>query len=257
MRARICYLSHKGRVRRRNEDSLLVNETLVSEADMQVPECLAGQHEKLLCLVADGMGGHRRGELASRTVLDIFRRRYREVDGREGITDAMGVAKENLDRIAEADKNSFGLGTTVAGILIANEKGLVFNCGDSRVYLQRGTSLARITKDHSLVQELVDAGVISEEQMRTHPQKNIITSSIMGDRGYQLPVFSIDEIAIGGGDRFFLCTDGVWESMAHSDMEQCLTEGGQEVIRCMTHKIFAAGAQDNLSMIMVEIMETN
>jgi serine/threonine protein phosphatase PrpC len=253
--ANICFLSNTGRVRQNNEDSLLVNETLISETDMEEPECLGWQGERLLCVVADGMGGHQRGELASRTVLNVFRTRYRVVDNREWIRDVMGLAKESLDRIVEADKNSIGLGTTISGLIIMKSSAVVFNCGDSRVYLQRGGSLDRITKDHSLVQELVDAGVIAAEEMRTHPQKNIITSSIMGDLGHYLPVFSVSEFAIKGGDRFFLCTDGVWESMGHIDLEHCLEGGAEEGIRCILHKSFAAGARDNLTMIVAEIRE--
>jgi serine/threonine protein phosphatase PrpC len=251
----ICYLSSAGKVRENNEDSLLVNETLISGGDMNVPECLRWEGERLMCLVADGMGGHRKGEVASRTVLDVFRRRYEEVEGKEQIEAVMLRAVERLNRIAESDRGSLGLGTTISGLLILHGKGIVLNCGDSRVYSQRGNSLERITKDHSLVQRLADAGLITEEQMRTHPQKNIITSSVMGDLGYRLPVFSVRELEIRSGDRFFLCTDGVWESMSHDEIAQCLEAGDEAGIRCMFHKIFVAGARDNLTMITVEITE--
>ncbi len=255
MLTRVCYVSHTGKVRENNEDSLLVNETLISGADMDTPHCLRWEGERLLCLVADGMGGHRKGEVASRAVLDVFRMRYGEAEDKERIGAVIRLARERLNLVAEADRSSLGLGTTISGLLVMKGTGIVFNCGDSRVYRQRGDSLERITKDHSLVQELADAGMITEEEMRTHPQKNIITSSIMGDLGHSLPVFSVRDAEIRSGDRFFLCTDGVWESMSHAEMEGCLREGGEAGIRCIYSKVFAAGARDNLSMIVVEITE--
>jgi serine/threonine protein phosphatase PrpC len=255
--ANICYLSHTGQVRENNEDSLLVNEILISEGSMEGPECLRWEGERLMCLVADGMGGHWKGEVASRTVLDVFRARYDEVDNKEQIAGIMLLAREELNRIVEAERSSFGLGTTISGMVIVEGKGTVFNCGDSRVYRQRANSLEGITKDHSLVQGLADAGMITEEEMRTHPQKNIITSSLMGDLGHHLPVFSVREVEIRSGDRFFLCTDGVWESMSHGEMERCLQTDGEAGMRCISQKIFSAGARDNLTMILVDIIETD
>jgi serine/threonine protein phosphatase PrpC len=255
--ANICYLSHTGKVRENNEDGLLVNEILISQGSMEGPECLSWEGERLICLVADGMGGHRKGEVASRMVLDVFRTRYEEVEGKEQIAGIMSLAREELNRFVETDRNNFGLGTTISGMVILSGKGTVFNCGDSRVYRQRGNSLEGITKDHSLVQGLADAGVISEEEMRTHPQKNIITSSLMGDLGHHLPVFSVRDVEIRSGDRFFLCTDGVWESMSHAEMERCLQAEGEAGIRCIFHKIFSAGARDNLTMIVVDVIETD
>jgi serine/threonine protein phosphatase PrpC len=255
--ANICYLSHTGKVRENNEDSLLVNEILISEGSMEGPECLRWEGERLMCLVADGMGGHRKGEVASRTVLDVFRTRYEEVDSKEQITDIMGLAREELNRVVETDRDSFGLGTTISGMAFLKGKGTVFNCGDSRVYRQRAKSLERITKDHSLVQGLVDAGMITEEEMRIHPQKNIITSSLMGDLGHHLPVLLVRDVELRSGDRFLLCTDGVWESMSHGEMEGCLQADGETGIRCIFHKIFSAGARDNLTLIVVDIIGTD
>ncbi len=257
MQAKVCCVSHTGKFRHNNEDSILVNEKLICAADMDVPECRTWEGERLICLVADGMGGHRKGEVASREVLDAFRRRYEEVDRKERIADVMLLAAEGLDRIVEKDMSSLGLGTTVSGLLIIGEAGIVVNCGDSRVYRQRGRSLEKITKDHSIVQELADAGMITEEEMRTHPQKNIITSAVMGDLSRRLPVFSADDLEIRSGDRFLICTDGVWESIRHDEMSRCLEEKGDAAIRCIYDKVFAAGARDNLTMIGMEIIQAD
>jgi serine/threonine protein phosphatase PrpC len=255
--ANICYFSHTGKLRENNEDSLLVNETLISQGNMEVPECLRWAGERLMCLVADGMGGHRKGEVASMTVLDVFRTRYEEVEGKEQIAGIVRLARERLNQVVETDSGSFGLGTTISGMMFVRGKGTVFNCGDSRVYRQRAKSLERITKDHSLVQGLVDAGMITEEEMRTHPQKNIITSALIGDLEHHLPVLSVRDVEIRNGDRFLLCTDGVWESMSHGEMERCLQAGGEAGVSCIVHKIFSAGARDNLSLVVVDISGTD
>jgi serine/threonine protein phosphatase PrpC len=179
------------------------------------------------------------------------------VEGKEQIARIMRLARERLNQVVETDSGSFGLGTTISGMMIVRGKGTVFNCGDSRVYRQRAKSLERITKDHSLVQGLVDAGMITEEEMRTHPQKNIITSALIGDLEHHLPVLSVRDVEIRNGDRFLLCTDGVWESMSHGEMERCLQAGGEEGVSCIVHKIFSAGARDNLSLVVVDISGTD
>ncbi len=256
MLAKTCYISHPGYVRSGNEDSLLVNDLLVYEADMREPECLTLDAERVVCAAADGMGGHRKGEVASRTVLEVFRRGYEEIEDEDRVAYTLGIAKENLNRIARAERGSFGLGTTLSGVVIYRGRAIVFNCGDSRIYMRGGGQLRRITKDHSVVQRLVDEGLITEDEMRTNSQKNIITSAVVGDLRPDLPVFSVQEIATEKGDRFFICTDGVWESMSHADMEKCLqSEALEEGINCICRKIFASGASDNLSMIIVEVTE--
>jgi serine/threonine protein phosphatase PrpC len=255
MLARICYVSHTGKVRQNNEDSLLINGKLVSGADMESPECLEYEGRTLLLSVADGMGGHSKGEVASRTVLDEFRTRYEEVQTRRQIADVLRAGRERLNRLVEADRTNYGLGTTLSGMVLKQGKGIVFNCGDSRVYRRRGDSLEKMTKDHSLVQELADTGVITEAEMRNHPQKNIVTSAIMGDLGHELPLFSVDDVEVINDDILFLCTDGVWESVSDGEMGSCLRDGAQRGIRCIYDRIFEAGARDNLSMIAVEITE--
>jgi serine/threonine protein phosphatase PrpC len=247
-----CYISNTGIVRRNNEDSILVNTVLISEADMEKAECTKIEGEKLLYIVADGMGGHQKGEVASRTVLDTFREKYGQID-KERIGDMIRLAKQSLNRLAEADPNSFGLGTTVAGVLFAGGNAFVFNCGDSRVYRMKDTELKRITRDDSFVQELVDAGVITEEEMRTHPQKNIITSAITGDLRSEIPSFSVREIKVVKGDRFLLCTDGIWESMGHDELEGCfLGNDLKRTVECLKRRTTENGARDNFSSIVLE-----
>jgi protein phosphatase len=220
---------------------------------METAECMRAEGEKLVYIVADGMGGHQRGEIASRTVLNIFRGKKGRVD-KDQITDVMRLAKESLNRIAESDGQSLGLGTTISGLSLSCGKAFFFNCGDSRVYRLVDRKIEKITRDDSLVQELVDAGVITEDEMRTNPQKNIVTSAVTGDLRNGPPFFSTGEMKVKEGERFLVCTDGVWESMSQSDMEGCLVRKDlKEAVNRLAERTMESGARDNFSIIALEI----
>lgn len=249
-----CYVSHTGKVRHHNEDSLLLNDLLISGADVEEVKCLQSEEERHIFIVADGMGGHQKGEVASRTVLTAFKDKYGQANNKEDIMEIMRLAREELNRIVEDDEHSYGLGTTIAGILIVEDRALIFSCGDSRIYHLRGDSLERITKDHSCVQELVDAGVIAEDEMRSHPQRNVITSSLTGDGRRGLPEIEMKELPVAKGQKFLLCSDGLWESMRLDAMEECYSNRYQkEIVECLYEKTMKSGARDNLSVIALEI----
>jgi PPM family protein phosphatase len=251
-----CYVSNAGTVRRNNEDSILLNDTLVVMGSMSGVESLSSRGDRLAYMVADGMGGHARGEAASSTVLTVFKEGYKDVDKEDHIRDLIRRAKKALDRLAEEEQGSFALGTTVAGIFFSGGKTFLLNCGDSRVY-ESDSSLKKITKDHSLVQELADSGTITEEEMRTHPQKNIITSALMGDLRTDLPRYSLEEIEMKKGQKFLLCSDGLWESLSHGKMADCLKgkRGIKEGAECLFRRTLDAGAADNVSIILLEVAE--
>jgi PPM family protein phosphatase len=250
-----CYVSNAGKVRRNNEDSLLLNGTLVVMGSMRGVESLKSRGDRLAYMVADGMGGHANGEAASSTVLAVFREGYGDIDKAEHIRNLFRIAKEKLNLLVEKNHGSFGLGTTVAGIFFSSGKAFVLNCGDSRIY-EADDSPRTITKDHSLVQELVDSGTITEEEMRTHPQKNVITSALMGDLRTDLPRYSLDEIEIKKGQRFLLCSDGLWESLSKRSMAGCFGNRGiKESAECLFRRTLDAGATDNVSIILLEVAE--
>ena len=248
-----CYISNTGKVRSNNEDCLLLNDLLLSGAEMTDAECLESGGTKSVYCVADGMGGHLKGELASRTVLEVIRTSYTRAETAEDIRDVLSSAKKELDNIARADRESHGLGSTVSGMMLIKDRAIVFNCGDSRVYSTGGESLRKLTRDHSVVQELVDAGIISEDDMRTHPKKNIITSSLMGDLNERLPEMYFKEIRPEKHQRFLLCTDGVWESMSAAQMEKCVAAKElKDAAYCLFDRTMENGATDNLSFILLE-----
>ncbi len=254
MRTEASYISNIGRHRKKNEDSLLINDILVSEADMDSEANAQSSDEKQIYVVADGMGGHQRGEIASRSVLEVFRQRYPDIEDEADIADVVFSAKDALDRLAGADSLSYDMGTTVSGIFFVRNKFFVFNCGDSRVYILKDGSLERLTKDHSLVQELVDLGTITESEMRFHPQKNIVTSAVVAGWRAGLPNVDVKNVEISGDSTFLICTDGLWESMGKKEMEDCFRDQKKNT-ECLLKGAIAAGGRDNISAIVIRVRD--
>lgn len=247
------YITNTGNLRTNNEDSLLLNELFVGGVSMDKPEYHFSKGSRFIYAVADGMGGHQKGELASKAVLEVFKENYVMVDKEEDINHVIGLAKKKLNDIVSEDSAALGIGTTIAGMAIMGAKAIVFNCGDSRVYRFNAGFLERLTRDHSVVQGLVDSGVISENSMRFHPQKQIITSAVVGDLKDELPEIYIKEIPVRKGQLFLLCTDGVWESMEIEEMEECLQESDLvAAVGCMFKKSMDSG-KDNIGIIVLRV----
>lgn len=254
MRIEASYISNIGTTRKKNEDSLLINDILVCDADMDSADEVTSSDERQIYVVADGMGGHQMGEIASRTVLEVFRQRYKDIENEDDISDVVFFAKDALDRLAGDDNLRYGMGTTVSGIFFAHNEFFVFNCGDSRVYLLRDGALERLTKDHSLVQELVDLGTITESEMRFHPQKNIVTSAVVAGVHGGLPDVDAKAMKMSDDSTFLICTDGLWESMGREEMEECFRDM-EKTVECLLKGAIAGGGRDNISAIVVRIRD--
>jgi len=179
-----------GRVRTLNEDSLLA-----------VPG---------LFVVADGMGGHAAGEVASQLAVAEFAGLAEQPVRPEDLTETVRRANDHILSAAAERGDRFGMGTTLTGVgVVGSERGeqlAVFNVGDSRVYRLTGGQLEQLTVDHSAVQELVDAGRLTAEAARSHPRRNVVTRSLGSDPGPAPDVWLLDPVA---GDRFLVCSDGL------------------------------------------------
>lgn len=252
MQVEAGYLSNIGKTRKKNEDSLLVNDLLISEANMDRAAYLKSSGDKQIYIVADGMGGHQHGELASKTVLEEFKKRYPGIENAADISEVIVSAKETLNGLAGKDRLKYGMGTTVSGIFLTDRGSFVFNCGDSRVYLLKDGFLERLTKDHSVVQELADFGTITEDEMRFHSQKNIVTSAVIADLLGGLPEVEVNAVKISDGSTFLICTDGLWESMRREEMEECFTDRGKTV-QCLYERAIAGEGRDNISAIILRV----
>lgn len=248
--------THPGREREANEDSILY---------FQLTGLLAGAGSPELGFfaVADGIGGHDRGEVASRRVLQhlaaavmdrIFKRAIltgRTVDEqwmKRALRDCILAA--NAELLALQKENHSDMGTTLTAALVIDGRAVVANVGDSRTYLSREGSLTQITRDHSLVASLVAAGHLEPEAVYTHDQKAMIYRSVGESDDLAVDVFPL---SLRPGDRLVLCSDGVWEMVRDEGIKAALAaeETPQAVCDRLVDAANHAGGEDNIGVLVV------
>ncbi|SMC62856.1 Stp1/IreP family PP2C-type Ser/Thr phosphatase [Janibacter indicus] len=215
----------------------------------------AGPH---LLVVADGMGGHAGGDLASATVItelvEIDHDSLTAAEASSQLGRAITRANDEIARTFADNAELEGMGTTVTAIMRARNKLILAHIGDSRAYLLREGRLSQITKDHSFVQTLIDEGRITEEEASTHPQRSVVTRVLTGADS--------DEPDLGArearkGDRYLLCSDGLSGFVALDTIEEILTGGtppGQAADDLVSLAL-RAGAPDNVTVIVADVVE--
>lgn len=202
-----------------------------------------------LYLVADGMGGHEAGEVASRIVVEHVERSVR---AGEPLEQAVRGAHEAVLAASDAGEGRPGMGSTVVAAQLAGDRFRVAWAGDSRAYQMAG-GLVRLTNDHSLVQEMVDRGALSDSEARSHPERSLITRAMgMPDQdGMEVDVV---EGRLGPGECLLLCSDGLTEELDDGEIERILAserEPGDRVER-LVDAALAAGGRDNVTVVLVE-----
>jgi protein phosphatase len=245
LRVRAGAATDTGRVRSENQDAYLV---------------LA---DKGLYVVADGMGGHQGGEVASKLAVDVLRAAYVDTTS-DSLTDAISEANEEIYDAGEANANLRGMGTTlVAAALVtdgspddpdAESRLLVANVGDSRAYLFRDGDLTQLTEDHSMVADLVREGRISEEEAEVHPQRNIVTR-VLGQFGQvDIDLWPVDAVR---GDRVLLCSDGLSTEVGADQIAAVLRrlEDPQEAASELVRRANEAGGRDNVTAVVVDVLD--
>lgn len=251
--------THPGQKRPRNEDGIVTFTYDKEQAGGAVPVGFF--------LVADGMGGHDAGDVASRAVgrivtdwilqaqvLPDLRQATQRLAGEQSpaemLVRAIQQANEVLLRQGQAQGSD--LGCTVTAALVIGDAATVANVGDSRTYLLRGGRLEQITQDHSLVARLVLAGAISPAEARTHPQRNQVYRGL----GRQ-PTVEVDTFAVPlqRGDRLILCSDGLWEMVPDEEIRAIVarSRSPQQACDALVEAANRAGGEDNVSVIVVEM----
>lgn len=183
------------------------------------------QKDHLTCLVvSDGAGGHAGGEVASRLVVEAITESFmRELSfSPRALQSYLQQATEQV-AAGRRDSGLADMSATVAMVLIDqdNHSVLCGHLGDTRIYIFRAGRLHHVTKDHSLVQQFVDAGYLSADKIRTHPKRSILFAAI-GPEHEQAPIISSEAITLSAGDALLLCTDGLWEWLSDDDILHCL-----------------------------------
>lgn len=212
-------------------------------------------------VVADGMGGHAAGEVASEMAVRIVQRELapvRDLDG-EDVVQMVATALKRANRaihdrtLTETDKQ--GMGTTVSALLLAGSRYLIGQVGDSRVYLLRDGSLTQLTKDHSYVQEQVDAGFLTPEQARYHPYSNVITRCVGAGHDVEPDIYRGEARA---GDLFLVASDGLTGMVDDRRLAQLLASRADpdRKVQSLIAEANGRGGLDNITAIIVQVMET-
>jgi serine/threonine protein phosphatase PrpC len=228
--------SHRGARRLLNEDRFLVSRSVF--------------------VVADGMGGHDAGEVASATAVDALRPLADlEVVTPDDVRTHLAVAQENVRAITTEPGR--GAGTTVTGVAVAEQDGnpywLVVNVGDSRTYHLSGGRLEQVSVDHSVVQELIDSGQITEEEAATHPERHVITRALGSPEGIQPDFFLLP---LGSVERLLLCSDGVTGMIGGDEIEEILeaVADPRDAADRLVQAAVAAGGRDNATAVVVDVV---
>jgi protein phosphatase len=218
--------------------------------------------DTLLCVVADGMGGHECGEVAAsvavETICDHARSRFTDmretgVAALENLLDeAFQEANNTVKGMAEERHND--MGTTLVATLISGRTALVANVGDSRAYLVGNQGLSQVTKDHSLVARMVDQKRLSEEEARHHPHSNILLRTVGTERNVEIDIFRVD---LDAGDRLLLCSDGLWGEVEDEDIEAIANhyEDPRVCVRELIRAAHHSGGRDNITVLLVGMDE--
>lgn len=268
---KVAFQSNKGMVREANEDNLILNPDLTNQT---VEGWTWSNNESnidlsdrgAMLVVADGMGGMNAGEEASRIAVESVREYFNAFDfGSEELTteqirksmfESILFANKEIQLFSKKNPESKGLGTTLVMVWLRGNVANVAWVGDSRVYLQRkGHPLAPLSRDHSLVQELVDAGKITEEQAFFHPDKNIITQSL-GDSGHT-PKPSFHQETILTGDRVMLCSDGLNTMVTDARIGELMADvpGVKLCAERLVNEANAEGGYDNITVIVCDVVQ--
>ena len=214
--------------------------------------------EENLYIVADGMGGHNAGEVASALAVSTVRSGARMgIRTTDQFRELVQQANTAIYTASLDDSTQSGMGTTLtAAAVVPGEEPriLVANVGDSRTYLFRSGALTRLSIDHSYVQELVNEGIITPEEARVHPRRNIVTRAMGIDRSVQVDVFSH---LVRTGDRLVLCSDGLVDEVPDTDIARVLTEhtDPQETAEVLVMVANANGGRDNTTVIVLDILD--
>ncbi|MBP1924872.1 protein phosphatase [Sedimentibacter acidaminivorans] len=238
----VYFETNKGIIRDKNEDNLIIEET----------------ERYNLYAVADGMGGHKAGEIASSMLIDVIRSYF--IKGIENddfkiptfIDQSIKAANIKILQEASNKDEYLGMGTTVTMAVIDLKDNIAYigNVGDSRTYILRDNNIKQITEDHTYVRELVKEGKISREEAKIHPQKNIITRAIGSEENISIDIFEIELIE---NDILLLCSDGLTTHLLDDEIMNIIkTYGSSDSVKKLIKFCNDNGGTDNITVIIID-----
>lgn len=241
LKVSVAGLTDTGRIRKNNEDSFLIKRL---------------NDNSVLCVVADGMGGQEYGEVASRIVVQTFHQETSRLAGDNNIMQWLHNTVENaqsevLRQLDQLNPEN-GMGSTLVAGVFADDRCYLANVGDSRAYLLRGNNMQRLTKDHSLMEIMLDKGLIQPDEAYSHPRRGEITRFIGQKNDLEV---DIDQQSIQSGDILLFCSDGLWEMVRDKDMESLLKYKRDPVkaVQALIKQANLSGGVDNITAVVVQV----
>lgn len=207
--------------------------------------------------VADGMGGHAGGDIASAIVVEelgrLADREFGPESAKHAVLEALQESQRRIEEYAAGKVGRAAPGTTVAAALLVGERWLLVNLGDSRVYRLSGGDLVQVSRDHSLVQDLVDAGDIRPDEVADHPERHVITRALGGPGFAEPDLFWVDTAET---DRVLLCTDGVNGFVGDAHIREVLVAEGDpaDAAAALVAAALKAGGEDNATALVIDVM---
>ncbi|HEX3617867.1 MAG TPA: protein phosphatase 2C domain-containing protein [Solirubrobacteraceae bacterium] len=235
--------------------ALILQPAVLSEVGLRGNNEDAAFASPRLVAVADGVGGAAAGERASRAAImklaSLDKRRLVNALETE-LADAIADANDLISFGTFAEPRHAGMATTLTAVAMANDgRYLIANVGDSRTYLFRGGRLSQLTRDDSLVQELIDQGDITEGEARAHPQRSVVLSVLDGGKQKLLVLRAVDAQA---GDRLLLCSDGVSDYLADEEIAALLElDDADDAVRQIVDAALASGSRDNVTAVIADV----
>jgi protein phosphatase len=206
-------------------------------------------------VVADGMGGHNAGEVASAAAVKTLENSFAKMrtEPAEHLKNAFLDANASIHKQSLEEDSMRGMGTTCTALLLQDGLGYSAHVGDSRLYLIRNGGIYQLSEDHSAVMELVTLGEITMEQARHHPDKNVITRSIGGREQVEVSTWA-EPMRLRAGDRFLLCSDGMYDYIEDEEIRRVATaESPLNACRQLVDIARERGGGDNISVVIVEL----
>ena len=231
-----------GLVRSGNEDSALTSSSLLA--------------------VADGMGGHAGGEVASQiaiktlsTLVPVLTAPDIDTDSIEDLLlNSLHTIDAEISHVASDEIELRGMGTTLTALLIRDDRVALLHVGDSRCYRLRGNTFEQLTHDHTVLQELLDSGTISIAEAQDHPQRSMLTQVLMGE-GSVAPVLMVYEV--NSKDRFLLCSDGLSSVLTEKEIKSLMKKSNRDdVVEALVEATYANGAPDNVTVVVADVIDT-
>lgn len=245
MRLLTALKTDTGKIRQHNEDDAGI---------------FKGKDEFILAVVADGMGGHLAGDVASKMAVKAIGEKWNQAktipsapsECETWIKEQIHAVNSQIYGHAQAHEECQGMGTTIVCALFTGKSVTVAHIGDSRCYLLQEDDFIQLTEDHSLVNELVKTGEISKEDAEHHPRKNVLTKALGTDRSISIDARSFE---LEPGDKLLLCSDGLTNKVEDRELKEILqnTSAPQEKVNLLVDKANENGGEDNITAVLLEL----